>query len=237
MIFTPIGERLLLSKSVEARIEEAILSRALAPETKLPSEQELCAQFGVSRTAVREALRTLSGRGLVRIVKGKGVFVNNPTAETVTNPLHLYLHLLHEHTHVLDVIHARQMIEPSIAASAALNHTEEDAEKLERDLEELKNCSGEQTALSSLDMKFHLDVAKASENPIVPLIIDPIHRLMPKIKSDVYGVVKDAQASAVEWHSKILDAILRRDPVAAREAMEKHLKIAEEHIVTTYKSK
>src|SRR5512142_2396304 len=156
-IFAPIGERTLLSKSVEARIEEAILARELPPGAKLPSEQELCIQFGVSRTAVREALRTLSGRGLVSIQKGKGVFVNSPSPDTVTDPLHLYLHLLHEKTHVLDVIHARQMIEPSIAAAAAVNHTEEDARKLKQDLDDLTGCTDEHTVLSSLDMKFHLD--------------------------------------------------------------------------------
>lgn len=222
---------------MEEKIEEAILVKKLPPGSKLPSEQELCNQFGVSRTAVREALRTLNGRGLVTSVKGTGVFVNNPSADTVTNPMHMYLHLRYEKTHVLDVIHARQMIEPAIAAAAALNYTEEDAIKLKRDLDDLINCSDEHTELSRLDMLFHLDIARASENPIVPLIIDPIHRLMPKIKSDVYGAVKDAKPSAVEWHTKILNAILQRDPRAAREAMEQHLRIAEEHIRTTYATK
>jgi GntR family transcriptional repressor for pyruvate dehydrogenase complex len=222
---------------VEEKIEEAILVKKLSPGSKLPSEQELCNQFGVSRTAVREALRTLSGRGLVTSVKGTGVFVNNPSADTVTNPMHMYLHLRYENTHVLDVIHARQMIEPSIAAAAALNHAEEDALKLKQDLDDLIHCSDEHTELSRLDMLFHLDIARASGNPIVTLIIDPIHRLMPKIKSDVYVAVKDAKASAVEWHTKILNAILQRDPRAAREAMEQHLRIAEEHIRTTYATK
>jgi GntR family transcriptional repressor for pyruvate dehydrogenase complex len=129
------------------------------------------------------------------------------------------------------------MIEPAIAAAAALNHTDEDAVKLKRDLDDLINCSDEHTELSRLDMMFHLDIARASENPIVPLLIDPIHRLMPKIKSQVYDAVKDAKASAVEWHTRILDAILQRDPGAAREAMEQHLRIAEEHIRKTYVTK
>jgi GntR family transcriptional repressor for pyruvate dehydrogenase complex len=57
---------------------------------------------------------------------------------------------------------------------------------------------------------------------------------MRKIKSDVYGAVKDAKASAVEWHTIILNAILTRDPLAAREAMEQHLRIVEGHIRKTY---
>jgi GntR family transcriptional repressor for pyruvate dehydrogenase complex len=144
-IFTLIAERVLLSKLVEEKIEEAILAHKLSPGSKLPSEQEICNQFGVSRTAVREAISALCGRGLVTSVKGTEVFVNNPAADMVTNPMHMYLHLRYEKTQVLDVIHAREIIEPPIAAAAALNHTEEDAIKLKRDLDDLRNCSDEHT--------------------------------------------------------------------------------------------
>lgn len=78
-------------------------------------------------------------------------------------------------------------------------------------------------------MLFHLDVAKASENSIIPLILEPIHRLIPQIKSSVYATVGDAKQSAVEWHQKILAAILQRDAKGARNAMIRHLEIAEEH--------
>lgn len=234
-IFAPVGNRDLLSKSVESSIEEAILSKKLTPGSKLPSELELCGQFGVSRTAIREALRMLSARGLVSIAKGKGVYVKSVSADSVTTPMHLYLQLQYERNHVLDVIHARQLIEPAIAASAAVNHTSDDAAKLVKDLEDLKACTGEHSELSRLDLAFHLDIAKASENPIVPLLIDPIHRLMPKIKASVYASVKDAQHSAIEWHGKILDAILKRDAAGARKAMEGHLRIAEDHIRFTFR--
>ncbi|MFH0991827.1 MAG: FadR/GntR family transcriptional regulator [bacterium] len=225
---------MLLSKSIEAKIEEAILSKTISPGSKLPSEQELCSQFGVSRTAIREALRMLSGRGLVTIVKGKGVFVKNPSAETVTNPMHLYLHLTYDRNYVLDVIHARQLIEPPIAAAAAKHHTAEDIEKLSHDLAELTAFKGDHGELSRLDMTFHLDIARASENPIIPLLLDPIHRLMPKIKTDVYSVIKNAHQSAIEWHTKVLKAILKRDEKEAFRMMQNHLKIAEEHIIKTY---
>jgi GntR family transcriptional repressor for pyruvate dehydrogenase complex len=228
-IFTPVAKRSLLSNVVESQIEEAIRKKELLPGTKLPSELELCQQFKVSRTAVREALRMLSARGMITIIKGKGMFIQNISAETVMDPIHLYLQMQLERNYVLDVVHARQIIEPPIAASAALHHTEEDAEKLKKDQSDLIESHGDYAELSSLDMLFHLDIAKASENSLIPLILEPIHRLIPQIKSSVYATVADAKQSAVEWHQKILDSILRRDPDGARNAMIRHLEIAEQH--------
>jgi GntR family transcriptional regulator, transcriptional repressor for pyruvate dehydrogenase complex len=227
--FTPIGKRSLLSNVVEAQIEQAIRQKTLLPGMKLPSEAGLCQQFKVSRTAVREALRMLSARGLITIIKGKGIFVQNISAETVTDPFHLYLEMQLERNYVLDVVHARQIIEPPLAASAAIHHTEEDAEKLKKDQYELVHSDGDYEELSRLDMQFHLDIAKASENSLIPLILEPIHRLIPQIKSSVYATVSDAKRSAVEWHEKILSAILLKDAESARMAMIRHLEIAEQH--------
>jgi len=214
---------------VVSQIEKTIRSKTLLPGAKLPSELVLCEQFGVSRTAVREALRTLSARGLVTIMKGKGIFVQNISSETVTDPIQLYFEMRLQRDYVLDIVHARQIIEPPIAASAAFHYTEEDAEKLKKDQYNLVHSNGDYKELSRLDMLFHLDVAKASENSLIPLILEPIHRLIPQIKSSVYATVADAKQSAVEWHQKILTAILQRDAESARNAMVRHLEIAEQH--------
>jgi GntR family transcriptional repressor for pyruvate dehydrogenase complex len=228
-MFQPVGKTRLLSKLVESQIEEAIRTKVVLPGEKLSSEQELCTQFKVSRTALREALRMLAARGLIVIMKGKGIYVQNISAETVTDPIYLYLQMQRESNYILDVIHARQIIEPPIAASAALYHTEEDAKRLQKDLNDLKEYDGDYKELSRLDMLFHLDIARASENPLVPLLLEPIHRLAPRIKSSVYATVIDAKQLAVEWHEKILTAILNRDAENARLAMIRHLEIAEQH--------
>lgn len=231
--FIPVEKRELLSKTVESRIEEAIRSRAYDPGAKLPSEFELCDQFGVSRTAVREALRMLSARGLVTIEKGRGVFVNQPTAASVTSPLELYLSM-HQEDYAFDVIHARQMIEPAIASVAARNRGDEDVTSLRANLAELEESSGDDhELLSSLDMEFHLIIARSTRNALVPLFLEPIHQLMPAIKKTVYHNVEEARASAVEWHANILDAIARQDSEAAAYAMKRHLQIAEEHVRRT----
>lgn len=228
-LFEPVAERVLLSTRVESKIEEAIRLKKLKPGEKLPSELELCEQFAVSRTAVREALRMLSARGLVSIWKGKGVFVNKLTAASVTTPLSLYLEL-HKDDFALDVVHARQIIEPPISYWAALNHTNTDAQALLNNLEELREADDDHQTLTALDMNFHLLIAKATKNSITPLLLEPIHLLMPGIKKMVYDEVGSAKEAAIEWHGKVLDAILARDAQAAFDAMKAHLNIAEEHV-------
>jgi GntR family transcriptional repressor for pyruvate dehydrogenase complex len=236
-IFSPLENRELLSKIVASKIEEAIRSKKYLVGDKLSSEIELCNQFGVSRTAVREALRTLSAKGLISVLKGKGIFVRESSSEIVTDHMQLYLQLNVAHDYVIDIVRARQMIEPSLAAFAALNHSNEDKSRLHQDIEDLKKCDGGFVQLAKLDMRFHLDIAKASQNSIMPLILDPIHKLIPEIKSSVYATNKDAKESAVIWHQKILDEIIRKDADGARRAMVQHLNIAEEHAEIMLKSK
>jgi GntR family transcriptional regulator, transcriptional repressor for pyruvate dehydrogenase complex len=228
-LFQKVAARRLLSQTVVEQIEQAIKDKILGPGMRLPSEMDLCKSFGVSRTAVREAIRMLSARGLVKIEKGKGMFVNTLSAAAVTDPLRLYLSMNYEKVFVLDVIRARQAIEPSIAAVAAAQRTDDDILKLRQDVEELRNASEDYLQLAGLDMTFHLDIARASQNPLMPLIIDPIHRLMPEIKSSVYATVEHARESALEWHSRITERIVAADASGARDTMAEHLRIAEEH--------
>jgi GntR family transcriptional regulator, transcriptional repressor for pyruvate dehydrogenase complex len=220
----------VLSKTVAAKIEDAIRQRKVLKGDKLPSELELCEQFSVSRTAIREALRIVSGKGLISIQKGKGIFVRGISADSVTTPLRSYLLYKNKHTSALDVIHARQIIEPPITAYAATHHTAEDEAILQHDIEILRAFEGDKEELARMDMAFHLHIANASHNNVMPLILDPIHRLMPDIKRAVYATNYNAKESAVVWHSKIVEEIIKGDPDSAFTAMKEHLRVAEEQI-------
>lgn len=228
-MFKQVGSKTLLSKSVEEQIEQAIQQRKLAPGHKLPTEMQLCSSFGVSRTVMREALRMLSARGLITIQKGKGMFIRDFSSSSVTDPMRLFLKLNYNRNHTLDVIHARQAIEPSIAAMAARNRKADDLTKLKSNLRELSQSRGGFEVLASLDREFHLLLAKASGNPIIPLVMEPIHKLMPQIKSSVYATVDDARESAVKYHGMIIESVERQDAEASKHRMEEHLKRAEEH--------
>ncbi len=227
--FKPLTDREPISNVIVSQIEKAILSKRYQPGEKLPSELEFCKLFGVSRTSVREALQKLTARGMITVIKGKGIFVNDFSSKTVTDPLHYYLQLRLERDYVMDLVHSRQIIEPAIAYSAALNRTDSDIEKLRGDVEKLSGCNNGYKELAGVDSSFHLDLAKSTQNSIIPLILEPIHKLMPDVKSYVYATINEAKESALIWHNKILQCIIEGDAEKARASMVEHLLIAEEH--------
>jgi GntR family transcriptional repressor for pyruvate dehydrogenase complex len=227
-MFLPVETREPISELIALQIEEAILTRVYLPGSKLPSESELCKQFNVSRTSVREALRTLHAQGLIKITKGIGIFVNDANSKSVVDPLTKYLKLKLDRNYVLDLIHARQIIEPGVAYYASKNRSKEDLKQLDLVLDDLDKCNGDFIDLAKLDMTFHLNLAKASKNSVIPLILDPIQRLIPELSS-VYATVSNAKEIAQKWHRKIFEAVADKSGEKARRAMIQHLKIAEEH--------
>jgi len=168
-------------------------------------------------------------KGLVSIEKGRGIFVKLFSPENIVEPLHMYLQLQSDENYTMHVLEARMIIEPSITAYAAMYRTEQDLKNLQFDIDELKKCVGDAENHAKYDVKFHLDIAIASQNPIMYVILSPVHRLMPQIKSKILASVKDAHKAAVEWHQKIYDAIAEGDADKAFKMMEGHLKIAKEH--------
>ena len=227
-IFKKIGSPLTLSKEIELKIEGAIRQKKLQVGQRLPSEKELCAMFGVSRTALREALRMLSARGLVTIRKGDGIYVSDYSAFHASKPMSLYLELKFDKSYVLHLAHIRQMIEPQIAMLAATNRTEDDLINLENNLKEFNKEDNDFKKIASLDLEFHLKIAKASANPLIPLVMDPLYSLLPKIKTLIVEKVKHRNSNnAIYYHQKIFDKIKIQDEQGAFEMMKQHLEIAE----------
>ena len=235
-LFSPLADRTLLSKSVEDIIGQAIQDKKLNPGTRLPSELKLCEQLGVSRTVIREALRVLHSRGLITIIKGKGMFVKEFSSESASGPLQYFLRMNFERSHVMDIVHARQILEPAVASLAATHRTDEDLERLSQDIQLLKSCGDDAAQLSTIDTQFHIDISKASGNSLMPLLFEPIHRLIPEIKSSVYAIVREAKDSAIKWHQEIYKKIAEGNNEAAYNAMSEHLRIAEQHAVKMLKA-
>jgi len=228
-MFKSVEQRVPLKEIIVNQIEEAILNKKYLPGSKLPTESAFSKLFNVSRTSVREAIQILSARGLVKVEKGRGIYVKDITSESVIDPLKKYLQLKLDKESILDLTHARQIIEPSIARDAAIHRTDEDIELLMHDMEALENSHGSFDELARLDNSFHLSLAKATHNVIIPLILQPIHRLLPEIKPFVYANVGDAKESALIYHRKIFDSVKEGDAKSAFKHMTVHLEFAEKH--------
>ncbi len=227
-MFAHIEERVPINKIVTRQIEESILNRELLPGTKLPSEFELSKQFGVSRTAIREALKTLLVQNMIVILKGKGIFVKEVNSSSVIEPLNKYIAQKLDRDYFADLVSTREIIEPALAEAAALNRTNQDIQVLREDYNQLLKCENNHAMLAKLDIRFHIDIAKASHNQFLPLILEPIIlSFMPELKSFIYETVTEAKKEADESHKKILDAIISGEPEMARLTMVEHLKLAE----------
>jgi len=235
--FRQIGNNATLSQQIVQQVEDSIRNKVLLPGQKLPTEQEMSTIFGVSRPALREALQILSTRGLITIRKGRGAFVNDYHETLAFNPMHLYLELNLNKDLILHLVTIRKLLEPNIALLAAQNRTEDNIRELQAILREFENISEENhKRQGELDRDFHLKLAYSTQNPIIPLIVDPVFQMMPKIKTIILEHVEQAHRSAVEHHRKILDMIVAQDAEGAYREMLEHMAIAEEHAHVTAQS-
>ncbi len=211
-IFDKIPISQTLSQKIERRIEEAIRQKKLIPGTKLPSERELCESFAVSRTALREALRRLNARGLISVRKGSGMIVSEIRTEDAIKSLNLYYDLKFDSNLISQIIEVRRLFEPEIARLASRNRTEEDIRLLKENIADLLHCDPDNTQLE-VDMinRFHMNLSKATGNPIVMITMEPIFTLLPRMRNLIYGNVEGEKEYTLRLQQNILDAVEKRE--------------------------
>ena len=211
-IFSKIGTGLSLSQKIERKIEEAIRQKKLLPGTKLPSEKELCAQFAVSRTALREAIRRLSARGLIDIKKGSGMYITELKIEDAINSLHLFYDLRFNSDLILKIIEVRRLFEPEIARLAARNRTEDDIKKLQKNQTELERCNPDNTQLEvDIINRFHMNLSKSTKNPIVIISLEPVYSLLPRMRNLIYGNIEGEKEYTLKYQGELISALKASD--------------------------
>lgn len=222
-----------LSHRVENQIREAIKNKIFKPGDKLPGEVELGEQFGVSRTAIREALRMLVGRGLINIRKGSGIYVSEIDPSNVVEPFYQLLDMKCGKAGLLHLIRIRLFMEPEIAKSAALHRTEEDLDYLKENFIKFKDSENNPDEMVDIDIQFHRRISEATNNPIIPIIMEPIFQLLPKFISSNYKQ-SHAPDLAVKNHNMLIEFIEKKDDANAFKIMRKHMEEAEQHVLQHY---
>lgn len=227
--FQALGKSTLLSQQIVDEIERAIRKRKFKSGEQLPTENEFCELFSVSRTAVREALRNLSARGLVTIRKGSGVYVNEINADHALDSLNLYFESSEDDSLILQTIKARQLFEPGIASQAAMRRTKSELKLLEKNLNELECCSSSDIAIEiDIDERFHSLIAKASGNSVVDLLTRPLYNLIPSYKNQIFAKneimnFQGEKEKLLNYHTRIFQAIRDKDSREAYYMMKEHL--------------
>jgi len=210
-----------LYEQILQQIEDAILKGTLKPGDQLPAERELAQQFGVSRTAVREAVKALREKGLVEAYSGRGTFVTDGTSQAVRQSLDLMMKIGQPEgsTHLAEV---RAILEPEIAALAAIRAEEQDIAAMREAVAVMDRSRSDGDAFIEADLDFHLSLAEAAANPLILSLIDSIVGLLREQRMRVFKVKGGPERGQVH-HKRILEAVERRDSEKAREAMRAHL--------------
>lgn len=215
-----------LSDTVAEQMLDAIVTGSFREGDILPSERELSDQFGVSRTVIREAVRTLATRGVVEVQSGRGVRVIPPHPDRVTEAVSLLLRA----DRVLDfgkVHEVRTMLETYFAGVAAERSTEDDHRELEKQLGAWEDATGDVAAASRLDVDLHRAIAKAGRNELFLVLLDSIAGALLENRRATLAL-EHIHAKVYAEHRDIVAAIKARDPETARRAMALHLSGAAE---------
>ena len=215
-------------EEVAKQIHRLILDESLKPGDMLPPERELAERFEVSRSSVRDAIRSLELIGLVEPRQGEGTVVRGVSTESLINPLTTML--VRKREQVGELLDVRRMIEPPLAARAAAHATPEEIAHLADILRRQEEKVGRGELSIEEDSEFHYAIATAARNSVVLKVLDVMMDLMRESRERSLQGPGRLQKS-LRGHQRILSAIQRHDEPAAEAAMEQHLEEIEQVVL------
>ncbi len=210
-----------LYEQIIEQIEASILSGELKAGDQLPAERELAQKFGVSRTAVREAVKALREKGLVEAYSGRGTFITNGTSQAIRQSLDLMMKI-GQPDGGLHLAEMRLILEPGIAALAATRVEEQHLTAMREAIVVMDGARQDPDAFIEADLDFHLALAEAAANPMILSLLDSIVGLLREQRLRIFNVEGGPERGQFH-HRRILAAIESRDPEKARQAMHAHL--------------
>ncbi len=210
-----------LYEQIVQQIEDSVLNGTLKPGDQLPAERELAQRLGVSRTAVREAVKALREKGLVEAYSGRGTFVTDGTSQAARQSFDLMVKIGQQEgaPHLAEL---RLILEPGIAALAAVRAKEDDLVALREAVAVMDRAQDDPEAYIEADLDFHLALAETVANPLILSLIDSIVGLLREQRIKIFNVEGGPQRGQIH-HKRILEAMERRDAEMARTAMRAHL--------------
>ncbi|MEL7536602.1 MAG: FadR/GntR family transcriptional regulator [Pseudomonadota bacterium] len=212
-----MGTEKRLYRSVLERLDKLIEDGEYPPGGRLPPERELAERFSVSRPTVREAIIALEALERVEVKTGSGVYVlESPKRRNGIDT----------NVSAFELTEARALIEGEAAALAAAMISDEQLDELESTLHEMADESEDGKLISELaDQKFHRIISEATRNSMMISIFDNLWHVRdnaPDVHAAYQAICEIDPQSRVDEHREIFDALKKRDPKAAREAMHGH---------------
>ncbi len=216
------------SGEIVAQIERAIFGGQLSPGDRLQSERELAEQFGVSRITVRDALRILEARGLIRVKVGAsgGAFVSEANIDRVAESLSTMIRL--KRMTLSELAEARKVVESATVMLAAQRATPAELAELQATVERGRAAVRDSDSHLNPSMDFHVALARAADNEVLYATVRAYHELLVGALRDM----RDPRSARVtqKLHEEILEAVRAHDAEAAGEIMLEHLAESEKRL-------
>lgn len=222
-----------LSEQVEKQLLLAINQSVFTPGEYLPSENKMAELFQVSRGVVREALLMLSAKGIIEMQKGKGAIILPPKIDSFFDLFSVMVNYKCGNQSLKYIQAVRTIIEPPMAALSAEFRSKKDIAALATCIENMKKHNKDNSVLAQYDIEFHRIITNSCNNPLFPIVLDPIYHVMETYQIETFEDAASNQ-EALKFHQDILSAIKRKDRDGAFNAMQEHLLIAEKDVIKLY---
>ena len=216
-----------LTETVIAALSQRIQTSSYAPGQKLPSEQELCREFGVSRTVVREAVASLRLGGHLVSRQGLGVFA----ADKAKKGINFECERMDDIRSALQILELRLGVEVEAAMLAAMRRTPAGIADISQAFDRLNGADPDDIEAEALaDFAFHLAIARATGNPHFPRFLEALGRditldLRLKHGRPASSLSRRTNAKKIaRQHGAILTAIVHADASGARSVMRQHIR-------------
>jgi len=218
-MFKPI-KKAKVYEEIVAKIKDMVEKGRFKSGDQLPVERELAEVFRVSRSSVREALRSLESQGFIESRQGDGTYIARQPVESLVRPLASVI--LTEKDDQMELFEMRRMIEPDLAYLAAERATEEEIAMMEKVLTLQQEQIDRGDYETDVDRNFHYIMARAARNKALLRITDNIIDLLAGSREQYLQVEGRPQKSILR-HREVLEAIRARDPERAEKCMLEHL--------------
>lgn len=226
-------QRETLPEQLAKRLVDLVAERNLMPGDFLPSTSAIAAEFEVSRPVVREALRTLEARGLIRTENGRGTIVQPVTNVLLSQYFHLATTV--DQTALVELLEVRKGLEVESARLATTRATDADLVAIAAIVAEMRSVVGQGAAYAELDAQLHLQIAEATHNTTLYHLIESIRGpLRDTIEAGLRSRANAIHHQRVqELHEELIRAMQNRDADTAASVMALHFDEAVHHIVGT----
>lgn len=216
-----------LAERVAASVLDAIADGEFPPGSQLPPEPELVKLTGVSRLTVREAVKSLESKRVLRVEQGRGTFVNPPSMWSPLDPTVLEARMTNTVERAglsAKLLEARRLVEVGVAELAATRRTADDLARLESALNRMRSAqaSGDVDEFVEADIAFHDELLDAAGNELITALFEPIKQLIFAGRRAT-SEWADAREHAIAAHAKVLEAVRDSRPDQAQQAMRAHL--------------